>query len=153
MHQLKHNKSIRYYVKKFSMLVLQLPRMDENDKLHYFTWMRVYNHESKTSCIGRKCKTYGLQQPLQINRLINCPRSQPEASGEMHQSGHNRNGKGRGGLANVKGDGHGYGQVSTTPQLEGLKWTGYHVYISSHQSTDCLDQAIVAWLVCALTQS
>lgn len=37
MCQLKHNGSIQKYVEKFSMLVLEVSRMDEEDKLHYFT--------------------------------------------------------------------------------------------------------------------
>ncbi|CAA7397480.1 unnamed protein product [Spirodela intermedia] len=36
MRQLKHVESIREYVEKFSMLILEVPRMDEEDKLHYF---------------------------------------------------------------------------------------------------------------------
>ncbi|CAA6661111.1 unnamed protein product [Spirodela intermedia] len=28
--------NIREYVEKFSMLILEVPRMDEEDKLHYF---------------------------------------------------------------------------------------------------------------------
>lgn len=37
MHQLKHSESIREYMKKFFMLVLKIPHMDEEDKLYYFT--------------------------------------------------------------------------------------------------------------------
>lgn len=37
MHQLKHSGSIWEYVERFSMLVLEVLQMDEEDKLHYFT--------------------------------------------------------------------------------------------------------------------
>ncbi|CAA6666383.1 unnamed protein product [Spirodela intermedia] len=36
MRQLKHIGSIREYVENFFMLVLEVPWMDEKDKLHYF---------------------------------------------------------------------------------------------------------------------
>ncbi|CAA6669843.1 unnamed protein product [Spirodela intermedia] len=32
----KRIEKLTRYVKKFSMLVLEVPRMDEEDKLHYF---------------------------------------------------------------------------------------------------------------------
>lgn len=37
MRQLKHGGSIREYMERFSMLLLKVPRMDEEDKLYYFT--------------------------------------------------------------------------------------------------------------------
>lgn len=36
MRQLKHNGFIQEYVEKFSMLILEVPQIDEEEKLHYF---------------------------------------------------------------------------------------------------------------------
>lgn len=82
MCQLKHIGFIEI-VEKFSMLVLEVPQMDEEEKLHYF--IEGLNHGLRMSCDYITFKTFGLQQPLWMASLIgsSCKQRQVENIPEL----------------------------------------------------------------------